>query len=653
MSAILQVPADYSNKPLDENRFPLLSHIDSPADMRRLPLEKLPGLCSEIRDFLINSLSSNPGHFASSMGAVELTVALHYVFDTPYDRIVWDVGHQAYGHKLLTGRAARFHTNRKLGGLSGFPNPAESEYDTFTAGHASNSISAALGMSVATNLSNENPRRNVVAVIGDASISGGLAFEGLNNAANAKNNLLIILNDNDMSIDRNVGSLNSYLAHLTASKGYNTFRYKAFRLLKKLHLINDNGRGRILRFNNSLKSFFTKEQNIFEGLNIRYFGPFDGHDLPRIIRVLNDIKEMSGPRILHLRTVKGKGFKPAEENPAYWHAPGRFDPTNGAIIKDSAPGRPAKYQDVFGETLVELAKANPAITGITAAMPSGTSMSRLAEAFPERTFDVGISEGHAVTFAGGLAKDGKCPFVAIYSSFLQRAYDHIIHDVALQDLPVVFCIDRAGLVGEDGATHHGVFDMSYLSDIPGMTIASPRNEEYLRHLMYTAQLPGRKGPMAIRYPRGCGNETEWRKPMRRLDTGRGQLLTPGGDVTVMSIGPIASEAAKAVENAALQGVKAAHYDMIYLKPLDEEIMREAVRSGAPIITVEDASIKGGLGSAVIEWLNDQGYKVPVTRIGIPDKFIPQGTVAQLRHLCGMDAEAITEAIIKAKNTRDK
>lgn len=424
---------------------PLLAGIDSPADLRRLAPEQLPQLCAELRDFLIHSLSQNPGHFASSMGAVELTVALHYVFNTPYDRLVWDVGHQAYGHKLLTGRRDTFATNRKFGGLSGFPNPAESEYDTFSAGHASNSISAALGMAVASQLKHESPRRNVVAIVGDASISGGLAFEGLNNASNTPNNLLIILNDNDMSIDANVGALNSYLAHLTTSKLYNDLRYKGFRLLKKLHLVNDSRKGALLRFNNSLKSLISKQQNLFEGLNIRYFGPFDGHDIATIVRVLNDIRDMDGPRILHLRTIKGKGYAPAEADPASWHAPGKFDPATGERKGATPdPTKPPKYQDVFGETLVELARQNPKIVGITAAMLSGTSVGTLQAAMPERVFDVGISEGHAVTFAGGLAKDGMRPYVAIYSSFLQRAYDHIIHDVALQHLPVTFCIDRAG-----------------------------------------------------------------------------------------------------------------------------------------------------------------------------------------------------------------
>ncbi|MCM1292902.1 MAG: 1-deoxy-D-xylulose-5-phosphate synthase [Bacteroides sp.] len=648
-SNIISAEPNLDRRPLDPKQYPLLHKIKTPADLRKLSIDELTDLCKELRHFLIHSLASNPGHFASSMGAVELTVALHYVFDTPYDRIVWDVGHQAYSHKLLTGRAELFHTNRSFGGMSGFPNPAESEYDTFSAGHASNSISAALGMSVAAQLSGDDPRRHVVAVIGDASISGGLAFEGINNAANQANNLLIILNDNDMSIDRNVGSLNSYLAHMTTSRAYNSFRFKLFKGLRRIGLIGDKGRGRIMRLNNSLKSFFTKEQNLFEGLNIRYFGPFDGHDLPRMIKVLQEIKDMNGPRLLHLRTVKGRGFKPAEENPAQWHAPGKFDPENGERKQSSSAKCPPKYQDVFGTTLVELAGENPDIVGITAAMLSGTSMSKLQKEFPERTFDVGISEGHAVTFAGGLAKDGKRPVVAIYSSFLQRAYDHIIHDVALQRLPVLFAIDRAGLVGEDGATHHGLFDLSYLSDIPSMTIASPRNEIYLRHLMHTAlSLPAdQAGPWAIRYPRGAGSNVDWQQPMKQLETGRGELLTPGSQIAVLSLGPIADEAAKAVAAARQKGIDTAHYDMIFLRPIDTEILDSLGRQNIPVITVEDASIKGGLGSTVVEWLNDHGYSNRVRRIGVPEnKFVSQGTIAQLRKLCRMDADAILSSIVE-------
>ena len=622
----------------------LLREIDSPADLRKMPLEELPVVCRDIRSFLIGALSTNPGHFASSMGSVELTVALHYVFNTPYDRIVWDVGHQAYGHKLLTGRRDRFDTNRKLNGLSGFPNPAESEYDTFMAGHASNSISAALGMAVATELNNENPRRNVVAVIGDASISGGLAFEGMNNAANTPNNLLIILNDNDMSIDPNVGSLHSYLAQITTSRSYNDMRLKLYRLMRKMHLVSDSGKGAILRFNNSLKALLSREQNIFEGLNIRYFGPIDGHDVGAIVKVLRDIKDMSGPRILHIKTQKGKGFAPAEKDPATWHAPGHFNPVTGEI-KAPAPGvpHPPKYQEVFGETLLELARNNSKIVGITAAMPSGTSMNIMKDALPKRVFDVGISEGHAVTFAGGLAKEGLRPFVAIYSSFLQRAYDQIIHDVAILGLPVTFCIDRAGLVGEDGVTHHGTFDIAYMRSIPGMIVAVPRDEMTLRNLLYTAQA-GDYGPFAIRYPRGAGKNVNWRNEPVLMEIGKVEKLREGKDVAVISAGPICSEVSEAITKVAEAGVDAAHYDMTFIKPLDEAMLREIAERGCPVVTVEDASVVGGLGSAVAEWFQLHGHNVPVRVVGIPDQFVAQGTVAELRRLCGMDAASIAEAI---------
>ena len=628
----------------------LLSHIDSPDDLRRLSIDKLPQVCDEIRQFLISSLSDNPGHFASSMGAVELTVALHYVYNTPYDRIVWDVGHQAYGHKLLTGRRDKFDTNRKLGGLSGFPNPEESIYDTFTAGHASNSISAALGMSVASEMQHESPRRNVVAVIGDASIGGGLAFEGINNAANTPNNLLIILNDNDMSIDHNVGALNSYLGHITTSPEYNSVRYKVYKFLKRFHLISERNRGFILRFNNSLKSLLSHQQNIFEGLNIRYFGPFDGNDVHRVVRVLRDIKDMQGPRILHLRTVKGKGYEPAEKDPATWHAPGRFNADTGERVVDDNGSQPLKYQDVFGNTLVELAEQNDKIVGITAAMPSGTSMSIMQSVFPKRVFDVGISEGHAVTFAGGLAKDGMRPFCAIYSSFLQRAYDHIIHDVAIQRLPVTFCIDRAGIVGEDGVTHHGAFDLAYLRTIPNMIVASPRNENMLRNLMFTAQNKNH-GPFAIRYPRGKGNVIQWRTPMTELPIGRGEKLSEGSDVAVLSLGPIAYEVSHAIAKAKEADVSVAHYDMVYLKPIDDDIMAEVAQMDCPIITVEDGSVTGGLGAAVMEWLNEHGYKRIVARVGIPDKFVAHGTVKQLYEQCGMNADAIYNKIVEVKDLK--
>ncbi|MDE6563790.1 MAG: 1-deoxy-D-xylulose-5-phosphate synthase [Muribaculaceae bacterium] len=622
----------------------LLAKIDSPSDLRKLSVEQLPQLCAEIRQFLIESLAVNPGHFASSMGAVELTVALHYVFDTPYDRIVWDVGHQAYGHKLLTGRRDNFSTNRTFGGLSGFPNPDESPYDTFSAGHASNSISAALGMAIATILKKDSPRRNVVAVVGDASISGGLAFEGLNNAANTPNNLLIVLNDNDMSIDKNVGALNSQLAHLTTSRIYNDLRYKTFKALKKLHLVSDRRKGALLRFNNSLKSLLSKQQNLFEGLNIRYFGPFDGHDIATIVRVLNDIRDMEGPRILHLRTIKGKGYAPAEADPASWHAPGRFDPESGKR-EGSRPDAPLKYQDVFGNTLLELARKNDKIVAITAAMPSGTSISTMQTEMPERVFDVGISEGHAVTFAGGLAKDGMRPFVGIYSSFLQRGYDHIIHDIALQRLPVIFCIDRAGIVGEDGATHHGAFDIAYMRTVPGMIVASGRDEHALRNLLYTAQAADH-GPFAIRYPRGGGKLMEWQNAMRELPIGKGERLTDGSEIAVLTIGPVAAAAAEAVAKARKEGIDAAHYDMIFAKPIDEDILAEVAAKNCPIITVEDGTIDGGIGSAVSDWFTSHGIPRTIVRLGMPDKFIPQGTPAQLHAICGYDTDGILAAIIK-------
>ncbi len=640
-----------SEKALGISGAPLLPQIDSPADLRKLSPDRLPQLCSEIREFLIQSLSQNPGHFASSMGSVELTVALHYVFNTPYDRIVWDVGHQAYGHKILTGRRDTFSTLRKFGGLSGFPSPSESEYDTFAAGHASNAISAGLGMSVASRLRGESPRRNVVAVVGDASISGGLSFEGINNAANTPNNLLIILNDNDMSIDENVGALNSYLTQINTSRLYNDIRYKAYRLLRRMHLVSDRSRGALLRFNNSLKSLLGGRQNLFEGFNIRYFGPFDGNDIATVIRVLNDIRDMEGPRILHLRTVKGKGYAPAEADPASWHAPGRFDPATGKraeAVPD--PTKPPKYQDVFGDTLVELAQKNKAITAISAAMLSGTSVGTMQAVMPERVFDVGISEGHAVTFAGGLAKDGMRPFVAIYSSFLQRAYDHIIHDVALNKLPVTFCIDRAGLVGEDGATHHGVFDLAYLRTIPNMTIAAPRDEHMLRNLLYTAQ-EGNHGPFAIRYPRGRGTRTDWRNEMHPLPIGKGEKLTEGSDAVILSIG--VTDAAKAVEAAKAKGISVAHYDMVFLKPLDTELLREAASKNVPLITVEDGTVNGGLGSAVAEWLADNKIEVPLRRIGVPDTFIPQGTPAQLQHMAGIDTEAIVSAVEEVVKPQSK
>lgn len=625
--------------------YPILAKIDSPADLRKLPVAELPAVCAELRKFIIDALSVNPGHFASSMGTVEMTVALHYVLNTPYDRIVWDVGHQAYSHKILTGRRDRFNTNRKLNGLSGFPNPKESEYDTFTAGHASNSISAALGMAVASQVNHDAVPRHVVAVIGDASISGGLAFEALNNASINKSNILIILNDNDMAIDPNVGALGEYMANLSTSKRYNDLRYKAYQFLKSHHMVNEKNKDVILRFNNSLKALFSSQQNIFEGLNIRYFGPFDGHDVERIVRVLNDIKDMNGPKILHLRTIKGKGYAPAEKDPATWHAPGKFNKETGERIVSDPTGKPLKYQDVFGHTLVELAEKNNKIVGLTAAMPSGCSMCYMIERFPERAFDVGIAEGHAVTLSGGMAKDGLLPFCCIYSSFLQRAYDEIIHDVAIQNLPVTFCIDRAGLVGEDGVTHHGAFDMAYMRSIPNMIVASPMNEHYLRDLLYTAQLRT-ESPVAIRYPRGGGVLVDWHNEMKKLPLGKGRKLCDGDcPVAVLSIGPIGNDVQKVIADLRSQGKNVAHYDMIFLKPIDEDIMKEVSEKYDDVVTVEDGTIVGGLGSAVMEWLNDNSMRsVRVHRIGIPDSFISQGSVAQLRELCGMDNNNIKKTI---------
>lgn len=631
-----------TNNNYTKEHFPLLTNIDSPADLKRLKVEQLPQVCQELRAFIIHALSVNPGHFASSMGAVEINVALHYVFNTPYDRLVWDVGHQAYAHKILTGRRDRFDTNRKLNGLSGFPNPSESEYDTFMAGHASNSISAALGMSLASEFKGVHDRK-VVAIIGDASIGGGLAFEAINNASINNNNLLIVLNDNDMSIDRPVGALGQYMTDISTSKRYNTFRYKTYQFFRRHHIISDRGRGLTLRFNNAVKSLLTGQQNIFEGLNIRYFGPFDGHDVVKLVKIFNDVKDMTGPKLIHLHTVKGKGYKPAEADPTTWHSPGRFDEATGEREKSDNEGKPLKYQYVFGKTLVELAKQNPKIVGVTAAMPTGTSMSMLQQEMPKRTFDVGISEGHAVTFSGGLAKEGMHPFVAIYSSFLQRGYDEIIHDVAIQHLPITFCIDRAGIVGEDGVTHHGEFDLAYLRCIPGMTVSAPMDEHDLRHLMYTSQLDG-KGPFAIRYPRGRSVHPDWSCAMKALPVGKGRKLTEGDDVAILSIGHIGNNVVQAVKQLQSQGIHAAHYDMIFLKPIDEDLLREAAAKHRHMVTVEDGTTTGGLGSAVAEWLAEHGCQARLLRMGIPDEFVQQGTVAELQRACGIDSDSIATRV---------
>lgn len=623
----------------------LLNTIDSPEDLRRLSVNQLPEVCNELRQDIIKEVSCNPGHFAASLGTIELTVALHYVFNTPYDRIVWDVGHQAYGHKILTGRRDVFSTNRKFKGIRPFPSPEESEYDTFTCGHASNSISAALGMAVAAEKKGEK-NRHVVAVIGDGSMSGGLAFEGLNNVSSTPNNLLIILNDNDMAIDHSVGGMKQYLFNLTTSNRYNQLRFKTSRLLFKMGILNEDRRKALIRFANSLKSMAAQQQNIFEGMNIRYFGPVNGHDVKNIARILHDIKEMQGPKILHLHTVKGKGFGPAEKNPGIWHAPGKFDPETGKRITADTSNLPPLFQDVFGETLVELAEQNPKIVGVTPAMPTGCSMNKLMEAVPERTFDVGIAEGHAATFSGGMAKEGMQPFCNIYSSFMQRAYDNVVHDIAILRLPVVLCLDRAGLVGEDGPTHHGVFDLAYFRPIPNLTISSPMDEHELRRLMYTAQLPD-KGPFVIRYPRGRGVLPDWRCPLEEIPVGKGRKLKEGKDLAVITLGPIGNTASHAIGRAEKdKGISIAHYDLRFLKPMDEALLHEAGRNFRRIVTVEDGIRKGGMGSAILEFMADNGYAPQVERIGVPDTFVEHGKVQELYRLCGMDEEGIYEVLIK-------
>lgn len=621
----------------------VLDKVNYPKDMKSLSIEELEELCTDIRTFIIDQLSEHPGHFASSLGTVELTVALHYVFNTPYDRLVWDVGHQAYGHKILTGRKEKFHTNRQFGGICGFPSPDESEYDSFVAGHASNSISAALGMAVASQLKNEKDR-HVVAIIGDGSMTGGLAYEALNNANSQPNDLLIILNDNDMAIDDNVGALREYLVKMTTSPTYNKVRNDVYQKLKKGNIVDEKKKNFILRFNNSLKSLLTKQQNIFEGFNIRYFGPANGHDLKGLIRVLENIKEMKGPKLLHLYTVKGKGFTPAEEAATIWHAPGKFDKVTGERIVVKSKDQPQLFQDVFGHTLVELAKENEKIVGITPAMPTGCSMGLLMKEFPERSFDVGIAEAHAVTYSAGLAKEGLIPFCNIYSSFMQRAYDQVIHDVALQKSHVIMCLDRAGLVGEDGPTHHGVFDLAYMRCVPNLIIASPYCEHDLRHLMYTAVYHN-DGPFVIRYPRGQGVLKNWEVPMEKLEIGKGRKLKDGKDLAVISIGPLGFTASKAIEKLEEKGYSIAHYDIIYLKPIDEDILKEVAENFKKVVTIENGVIKGGLYSAVLEFFAANDYKdITSTAIGISDNFITHGAMKDLNKLCKLDLEGLEEQL---------
>lgn len=638
---------------LSENKYKYLGQIRYPSDLRSLPIESLPEVCKELRSKIIEEVAVNPGHLASSLGATEITIACHYVFNTPDDRIVWDVGHQAYGHKIITGRGDIFYTNRKLHGLMPFPSPKESEYDTFTCGHASNSISAALGMAVAAKL--QNKKRHVVAIIGDGAMSGGLAYEGLNNVSSQPNDLLIILNDNEMSIDRAVGGMEQYLIGLNTNETYNKIRNRASIWFEKKGLLTEERKKGIIRLTNSLKSVLARQQNIFEGMNIRYFGPFDGNNVSELVRILRQLKDMKGPKLLHLRTVKGKGYEPAEKSATVWHAPGKFDPATGERVEQvSSKVNPPKYQYVFGKTLLELARQNNAIVGVTPAMPTGCSMNIVMDEIPERCFDVGIAEGHAVTFSAGMAKDGLIPFCNIYSSFLQRAYDNIIHDAAILNLPVVLCLDRAGLVGEDGATHHGAFDLAFLRPIPNLTISAPMNEHELRKLMYTAQLPD-KGTFVIRYPRGNGVLNDWECPLEEITVGKGRKIREGNKLAVLSIGTVGNDVERAIDAIELEKKfnntsLIAHYDMRFLKPLDEAILQYVGQTFSYVITVEDGVRAGGLGTAISEWMSDHGFTPHIVRLGLPDTFVEQGTVEELKHICGIDICGIKKEIINGLET---
>ena len=627
---------------MTENKYTLLTNINYPSDIKKLNVNQLPQLCDELRHFIIEQLANNPGHLGSSLGVVELAVAIHYVFDTPHDRIIWDVGHQAYPHKILTGRREKFYTNRQFKGISGFPSIKESEYDAFGTGHASTSISAGLGMSVASKIKNED--RNVVAVIGDGSLTGGLAFEGLNNTSIIDNNLLIIVNDNDMAIDPIKGGWNDALGRLHTSKTYNRVRYRLYNFLRNRNIITEHGAKKLTRFLNTLKISRTNHHNnIFEGLSIRYFGPSDGHDVIKLVDILSELKNHKKPRILHIITHKGKGYEPAEKEVTTWHAPGRFNPETGERNNDKS--QIPLYQDVFGTTLLELAKENPKIVGITPAMLSGSSMSIMLKEFPDRVFDVGIAEGHAATFSAGLAKEGLTPFCNIYSSFMQRAYDNVIHDVALQNLHVVFCLDRAGIVGADGATHQGLFDIAYMRCIPNLTVAAPRNEHELRNLMYTAQQDD-MGAFVIRYPRGKGTTAEWHNTPVRIALGTGEKLKDGSDIAVLTIGTMANQARKAIEQIERENadIGIAHYDMRFVKPLDEKILHEVGKTFDKVITIEDGVIQGGFGSAVLEFFADNGYRVQTKRLGIPDTFVEHGTPDELYSMLGLDTEGIANSI---------
>jgi len=628
-------------------RYPLLGKIDNPDDLKKLKEEDLLQVCHELRDFIIESVSNNPGHFGASLGVVELSVALHYVFNTPYDRLIWDVGHQAYAHKILTGRRLVFDTNRKYKGISGFPKRSESPYDSFGVGHSSTSISAALGMAISAQKKGEN--RQVIAVIGDGSMTGGMAFEGLNNAGANNANILVILNDNNMAIDPNVGALKEYLLDITTSKTYNKLKTDVWNALGKLDNLGPKARRVVQKLEGSIKSALLHRSNLFESLNFRYFGPVDGHDIEYLVKVLQDLKDIPGPKLLHCVTVKGKGYKPAEENQTAFHAPGIFDRETGKpiVVKQEKP-LPPKYQDVFGETLLELAIKNPKIYGITPAMPSGCSMNILMDKMPERAFDVGIAEQHAVTFAAGMAAEGNIPFCNIYSSFSQRAYDQIIHDVALQNLPVVMCLDRAGIVGEDGATHHGVYDIAFLRAIPNLTIASPLNEIDLRNLMFTAQQDN-MGPWVIRYPRGRGELVDWKRPMHEMEVGKGKMIRDGRDLAIISFGPLGNAALKAAEELSLMDIEVAVYDMRFVKPIDEDLLEEVRLRFQNIITLEDGALAGGFGTAVLEYFCSKAQMPQVVRLGIPDRFVDHGSPAELYRECGIDSEGIKATAIELVN----
>jgi len=627
---------------MQENNFSLLNTINSPSDLKKLSEADLLLVCKELRDFIIEEVSCNPGHLGASLGVVELTVALHYVYNTPFDQIIWDVGHQAYGHKILTGRRDVFHTNRKFKGISGFPKMAESEYDSFGTGHSSTSISAALGMAVAADRKGET-NRHTIAVIGDGALTGGMAFEGLNNAGIERSNILVILNDNNMAIDPNHGALNDYLMDITTSRTWNRFKDDTWKILGVFSKIGPDTRRMVKTLENAIKHMILKQSNLFESLHFRYFGPVDGHDVIHLVKILEDMKKIEGPKLLHILTKKGKGVHLAEINQTVYHAPGKFDKVTGEIIEESPKGFPPKYQDVFGHTLLELARMNPKIMGITPAMLAGSSMTFMMEEMPDRTFDVGIAEQHAVTFSAGLATQGFIPFCNIYSSFMQRAFDQVIHDIALQKLPVVFCLDRGGLVGTDGPTHHGSFDLAYMRIIPNMIVSAPMNEEELRNLMFTAQ-ESNHGPFAIRYPRGQGVMADWRRPFTSLPIGKGRMITDGSEVAVLSVGHPGNLVVKAFQILEKEDIKPAHYDMRFIKPLDEVILDDVFTRFKKIITVEDGTIVGGFGSAVAEFMVHHNYNSTLRMVGIPDEFIEHGTQRQLYRECGFDPEGIANAV---------